>query len=115
MFSNRADNQNRRTLHLCSSRSSSGSAESMVDKARNNVADKRRSYRKRILTRRSETKCGSALVYVGFVRGWSEKLAVAHRRKHETERKGNSPANTGSSPFGDERANSAAEEVNEPA
>ncbi|KRZ69652.1 hypothetical protein T10_2316 [Trichinella papuae] len=35
--------------------------------------------------------------------------------KHETERKGNPPANTGSSPFGDERANSAAEEVNEPA
>ncbi|KRZ06962.1 hypothetical protein T11_12359 [Trichinella zimbabwensis] len=35
--------------------------------------------------------------------------------KHETERKGNPPVNTGSSPFGDERANSAAEEVNEPA
>ncbi|KRZ68913.1 hypothetical protein T10_12881 [Trichinella papuae] len=35
--------------------------------------------------------------------------------KHETERMGNPLVNTGSSPFGDERANSAAEEVNEPA
>ncbi|KRZ13540.1 hypothetical protein T11_16649 [Trichinella zimbabwensis] len=35
--------------------------------------------------------------------------------KRETERNGNPAVNVGSSPFFDERANSAAEEVNEPA
>ncbi|KRZ59566.1 hypothetical protein T02_3543 [Trichinella nativa] len=35
--------------------------------------------------------------------------------KRESERKGNPPVNTGPSPFSDECANSAVEEVNEPA
>ncbi|KRZ76023.1 hypothetical protein T10_10505 [Trichinella papuae] len=35
IFCDRADNQDRRTLHFYSSRSSSGSAELMVDKVRN--------------------------------------------------------------------------------
>ncbi|KRZ01038.1 hypothetical protein T11_11635 [Trichinella zimbabwensis] len=42
-------------------------------------------------------------------------IVIMPTGKHETERKGNPPVSTGSSPFHDERANSVAEEVNEPA
>ncbi|XP_003376643.1 hypothetical protein Tsp_00881 [Trichinella spiralis] len=45
----------------------------------------------------------------------SEKFVVTHRRKRESERKGNPPVNTGPSQNSDNRANNTVEEVNEPA
>ncbi|KRX61859.1 hypothetical protein T09_15586 [Trichinella sp. T9] len=43
---------------------------------------------------------------------WSKKLAVTHLRRSVLT--GNPPVNTGPSPFSDECANSAVEEMNEP-